>query len=83
MRVIRIVVFEWDESASILRTNRDKNDCQFQIIESALSDYPLIQHGWITYKLLGDPLPSGNQVIPTMDYQTFREMYLYKFDLIH
>ncbi len=76
-----LVVMECDEGiAEQLRENRDLNNLQFEIENSALSSRSMIQKGWDT--LISDDLLPGYKRVNTTTYTELRNKYPIEFDTL-
>jgi FkbM family methyltransferase len=76
-----LVVLESDENyADSLRNNRDLNNMNFHIENSALSKRKLIQRGWKT--IPSDELLNGYKEVKTITLEELRAKYKIEFDTL-
>jgi len=66
--------------ASQLRENRDANNMQFHIENSALSKRKLIQKGWETF--VSDEVMDGYHTVPTITWDELKAKYNIEFDTL-
>ena len=77
------VVLESDHDiAKILEKNRDSNNCKFKVVPAALSDYPLIQQGWLTKIHESSAVPDGWHRVRTVGYKELQNMHNITFDTL-
>ena len=68
--------------AGQLRENRDKNNFQFHIENSALSKRSLIQQGWVTKENRDRYIPDGWKNVQTITLEELRKKYNIQFDTL-
>ena len=76
-----LVVLECDENiAKQLKENKELNNANFQIENSALSKRKLIQKGWDT--IPSDVLKAGYKWVPTINYEELKNKYQIEWDTL-
>lgn len=76
-----LVVVESDPaSVSKLIENRNHNNLQFHVEDSAISQVPLIQSGWFTIPS-NEPIP-GFFSVKTISYEQLKKKYSMTFDVL-
>lgn len=77
----KLVVLECDEDTSLqLKENRDLNNCNFNIENSALSKMRLIQKGWDT--MPSEVLIDGYKWVNTIEFDELKLKYNIEFDTL-
>ena len=76
-----LVVSESDPGAvPVLIANRNHNQLRFHVEDSAVSQVPLVQAGWVTFP--SETVPPGHFRVKTISYSELKEKYGIPFNVL-